>query len=65
VDPAAFIELDPTQLAAFPEGYRHLAYIQTQIGYRVKLDMPMLKGSAVDELYRRGAAWLAGGDLVR
>jgi hypothetical protein len=65
VDPAAFIELDAEQLAAFPEGYRHLAYIQTKIGYRVKLDMPMLKGSAVEELYRRGQQWLAGGELVR
>ena len=65
VDPAAFIELDQAQLAAFPEGYRHLAYIQSRIGYRVKLDMPMLKGSAVEDLYRRGAQWLAGGALVR
>jgi hypothetical protein len=65
VDPAAFIELDQAQLAAFPEGYRHLAYIQTRIGYRVKLDMPMLKGSGVEDLYRRGALWLAGGELIR
>lgn len=65
VDPAAFIEVDQTQLAAFPEGYRHLAYIQTRIGYRVKLDMPMLKGSGVEDLYRRGQRWLAGGELVR
>ncbi len=65
VDPAAFIELDQAQLAAFPEGYRHLAYIQTRIGYRVKLDMPMLKGSGVEDLYRRGVRWLAGGELQR
>lgn len=65
VDPSAQLELDAVQLAAFPEGYRHLAYIQTRIGYRVKLDMPMLKGSAVEDLYRRGAQWLAGGELIR
>ncbi len=65
VDPAAFVELDQAQLAAFPEGYRHLAYIQTRIGYRVKLDMPMLKGSGVEDLYRRGVRWLAGGELQR
>jgi hypothetical protein len=52
-------------LAAFPEGYRHLAYIQTRIGYQVKLDMPMLQGPVVQELYRRGASWLAGGVLER
>jgi hypothetical protein len=65
VDPAAPLMLDAAQLAAFPEGYRHLAYIQTRIGYRVKLDMPQLKGSAVEDLYRRGQRWLAGGELVR
>jgi len=27
--------------------------------------MPMLKDPAVDELYRRGASWLAGGELQR
>ena len=33
VDPAARLELDRDLLARFPEGYRHLAYLQTQIGY--------------------------------
>jgi hypothetical protein len=65
IDPAAVPKLDAAALAGFPEGYRHLAYIQTRIGYRVKLDMPMLKGPVVDELYRRGARWLAGGALER
>ncbi len=65
IDPAAVPRLDPAKLATFPEGYRHLAYIQTGIGYRVKMDMPMLKGPVVEELYRRGARWLAGGALER
>ncbi|HEY2320271.1 MAG TPA: nuclear transport factor 2 family protein [Solirubrobacteraceae bacterium] len=52
--------LDPSLLAQFPAGYRHLAYIQTQIGYDVKRDMPGLTGPEVQELYRRGAHWLAG-----
>ena len=65
VDPAAELSLDAAALAKFPEGYRHLAYIQTRIGYKVKLDMPMLKGPVVEELYRRGARWLAGGVLER
>jgi len=63
VDPAATLRLDAQALAGLPEGYRHLAYIQQRIGYTVKLDMPMLKGAAVEALYRRGAAWLAGGEL--
>ena len=65
IDPAAVPKLDAARLASFPEGYRHLAYIQTGIGYQVKLDMPMLKGPVVEELYRRGARWLAGGPLER
>ena len=40
LDPAAKLELDQAALATFPEGYRHLAYIQTRIGYNVKMDMP-------------------------
>ena len=50
-------------LARFPEGYRHLAYLQTRIGFAVKPDMPGLKGPAVEALYARGAAWLTGGSL--
>jgi len=65
VDPSATLRLDAAALANFPEGYRHLAYIQTRIGYKVKMDMPMLKGQAVQDLYGRGADWLAGQALVR
>ena len=65
IDPAAVPKLDAARLATFPEGYRHLAYIQTRIGYTVKLAMPILKGEVVEELYRRGARWLAGAALER
>ena len=65
LDPAATLKLDADALASFPEGYRHLAYIQTRIGYAVKMNMPMLKVPVVEELYRRGARWLAGGVLER
>lgn len=65
IDPAASVTLDAAKLAELPEGYRHLAYIQQRIGYTVKLDMPMLKGPAVEALYQRGARWLAGGALER
>lgn len=63
VDPAARLELDKELLGRFPEGYRHLAYLQTRIGYDVKRDMPELKGERVEALYRAGAAWLAGAQL--
>jgi hypothetical protein len=60
VDPAARLELDRALLERFPEGYRHLAYLQTRIGYDVKPDMPGLTGPELEALYARGAAWLAG-----
>jgi hypothetical protein len=63
VDPAAKLDLDPVLLAQFPEGYRHLAYLQTRIGYKVKPDMPGLDGPEVEALYRRGERWLEGGKL--
>jgi hypothetical protein len=63
VDPAATLMLDPELLRRFPEGYRHLAYVQTCIGYRVKIDMPELLGTAVEALYARGRSWLAGQPL--
>ena len=63
VDPGAVLSLDPALLQKFPEGYRHLAYLQTCIGYAVKPDMPGLKGPAVEALYARGRSWLAGQTL--
>jgi hypothetical protein len=63
VDPAAALSLDTELLERFPEGYRHLAYLQTRIGYDVKRDMPGLVGPEVERLYARGASWLDGGSL--
>ncbi|MDA9390985.1 hypothetical protein WN73_09875 [Bradyrhizobium sp. CCBAU 45394] len=60
VDPAATLRLDQQALAALPEGYRHLAYMQELIGYKVKRDMPGLTGAEVEKLYGEGREWLAG-----
>lgn len=60
VSPSAALELDEARLAQFPQGYRHLAYIQEEIGYRVKRDMPGLRGAEVEALYAEGRGWLAG-----
>jgi hypothetical protein len=65
IDPSATVSLDAQKLAEFPEGYRHLAYIQEEIGYRVRRDMPGLKGKEVDELYARGRGWLQGGPALK
>jgi hypothetical protein len=63
VDPAARPVLDTALLGRFPVGYRHLAYVQTRIGYTVKPDMPGLRGGKVEALYALGDSWLAGGPV--
>jgi SnoaL-like domain len=63
VDPSATLALDQKLLKSFPEGYRHLAYLQARIGYKVKTDMPGLDGPEVAALYARGEAWLKGKKL--
>ena len=60
VDPAARLALDPELLGRFPEGYRHLAYLQTKNGFTIKLDLPQLKGPVIQALYAHGRAWLDG-----
>lgn len=57
------LKLDESLLAQFPEGYRHLAYLQTKIGYKVKRDMPGLDGPDLEALYAKGEAWLKGRKL--
>ena len=63
VDPSAKLALDSALLGRFPVGYRHLAYLQTGLGFAVKPDMPGLTGPGVEALYARGAVWLNGGSL--
>lgn len=60
VDPAAKLELNAKLLAKFPVGYRHLAYLQTCIGFQLKTNMPGLRGPEVEALYGYGRDWLAG-----
>ena len=63
IDPAAKLVLDKTILAQFPEGYRHLAYLQVKNGFKVKRDLPGLEGKELDALYAKGEAWLKGKKL--
>jgi len=63
VEPSTWPKLDKKLLAQFPEGYCHLAYLQTRIGYKVKPDMPGLDGPELDALYAKGEAWLKGKKL--
>ena len=60
VDPSVRIKLDPDLLGSIPQGCRHLGYLQTRLGFKVKRDLPQLKGAEVEKLYRHGRAWLDG-----
>ena len=62
VDPAATLQLDSDLLRSFPEGYCHLGYLQSQIGFNVKKGLPGLRGDAVEKVYAEGKAWLAGSE---
>lgn len=62
VDPAAELKLDKDVLDSYPEGYRHLAYLQSRNSMDVKRDLPGVRGSEVEALYKRGQAWLEGAD---
>jgi hypothetical protein len=64
VDPSKTVQLDPKILAQFPEGYKHLAYLQSGLGFKVKTDMPGLRGPDADKLYALGKKWLAGGAIL-
>jgi hypothetical protein len=63
VDPSQTVQLDPKVLAQFPQGYRHLAYLQSGLGFKVKTDMPGLRGPGAEALYALGTKWLGGGSL--
>ncbi len=64
LDHSAKLVLDKKLLAQFPEGYRHLGYLQARIGYKVKADLPGLEGPSLDALYAKGEAWLKGKKLA-
>ena len=59
VSPVPVPALDAALLERFPEGYRHLAYVQTLVGYEVKRDMPGFDGPELERLYQQGADWLS------
>ena len=60
VDPSASLKLDSAVLSKFPEGYRHLGYLQEKNGFTVKIGLPGIRGPEVQKLYAEGSAWLAG-----
>ena len=61
LEPGAPLKLDPQLLQSFPEGYRHLAYVQTGMGFTVNKNLPGTRGPEIDALMNRIQSWLAGG----
>ena len=62
VDPSVTLKLDQRLLDSFSEGYRHLAYLQSKIGFPVRKGLPGLKGASVERVYAEGKSWLAGSE---
>ena len=58
------LELNQSISDSFPVGYQYLAYLQSQVGYPVKKDMPGLRGPEVDALYKTGSDWMAGKSIT-
>jgi hypothetical protein len=60
VDPGATVELDRDVLERFPVPYRHLAYLQSSVGFPVRDDLPHLRSEAAAALFQEGMGWLTG-----
>lgn len=58
VRPEAVLRLDDAILARFPEGYRHVAYVQTKRGLRVATDRPTPRSPELARMYQEAGAWL-------
>lgn len=54
------VELDRTVLDRYPEGYRHLAYLQSLGGATITPGLPTPHSDELAALYASGERWLAG-----
>jgi hypothetical protein len=59
VGPSVAPQLDDTLLRRFPEGYRHMAYVQTKAGLAVDPELPTPRSAALGKLLRDAEDWLA------
>jgi hypothetical protein len=58
VDPSATLKLDTLRLNQFPQGYQHLAYLQSLHGANVSTQLATSRGPALDQLISEAQAWL-------
>jgi hypothetical protein len=59
VRPGAVLQLDEALLRRFPEGYRHIAYVQTRAGMTVDPALATPHSAALKKLTDEAEAWLA------
>ncbi|HEY6863587.1 MAG TPA: nuclear transport factor 2 family protein [Burkholderiales bacterium] len=59
VEPGTRLVLDRTLLERFPEGYRHLAYVQTKAGAKVDPELPTGVAESQKKMIKEARAWLA------
>jgi hypothetical protein len=60
VDPTARLVLDRSVLEGFPDGYRHLAYVQQSLGLEIRCDLPCAGSIEAEAVLQSGARWLSG-----
>ena len=60
VEPGAKLVLDQALLDSFPEGYRHLVYIQAKNGASITPNLATSRGPEIERLYELGRQWLDG-----
>lgn len=58
VNPANAPVLKQVELGRFPEGYRHLAYLQTSAARPATPNLHVANGESLSKLYAEGRAWL-------
>ena len=64
LDPALTLKLDQHELVNRPEGYRHLAYLQSHGGASITPDLPTPNSAALARMYAEGEAWLGADSLA-
>jgi hypothetical protein len=64
VNPSDVVRMDPNKLAAFPDGYSRLGYLQRELGYTISDRLPTLQSAETDALHVAGKDWLAGKALT-
>lgn len=60
VRPGAALVIDEAVLADLPQGYRHLAYLQTLAGAQIQRDIPGHNSEEQQQMYADAQAWLSG-----